>query len=217
LSPSSIAPSTIVAAASHDVLDLEVTTLSHAIILAEAKADDCELRLRRALSTDDKLEIAALELDIANLEQDARYFAGEKSPLVKELASANASADSFKARLEKLSGEFQVLMSKHAGERAEFGDAMVRQRRMMDPIVLKLGHYKRAIGVLLAMSEREGMQFEVAVVFAQCLRASGVHLGAVGMDTQRLSMLWDFVAAGQGSGCAVQPQQTRRGFGLVMG
>jgi hypothetical protein len=152
LSPSSIAPSTIVAAASHDVLYLQVTTLSHAIILADAKADDCELRLRRALSTDDKLEIAALELDVANLEQDTRYFAGEKSPLVKELASA----DSFKARLEKLSGEFQVLMSKHAGERAEFGDAMVRQRRMMDPIVLKLGHYKRAIevGVQCSLSRR---------------------------------------------------------------
>ena len=191
------------ARAARSASDLEVTTLSYAIIIADAKADDCELRLRRALSTDDNLEIAALELDVVNLEEDAKAFAGEKVALAKDLASANATADGFKTRLGKLSREYQVLLSKHAGERAELEDAMVRQRRMMGPIVLELGHYKHAVGILLGMSEREGMQLEVAVAFTQCLRVSGVHLGAVGIDAQRLSVLSDFVAARQGSGCAV--------------
>jgi predicted nucleic acid-binding Zn-ribbon protein len=124
------------------------------------------MRLQRALSTDDKREIAALEIDIAILETDMQDLTDEKTALATDLARANTSWDGIKTGLEKLGGEYHALETKHPEERSKLEQAAVKQRRLTDAIALELADYKHAVGVLIAMSEREGMQLDVAVALA---------------------------------------------------
>jgi hypothetical protein len=195
--------------------DEEVTTLSQNLIEAETKVEILQNKLDTALTTDDKREIAALELDLASADDENKDLQSEVKNLEIYLAHEKANATSFKERLQKLSGEYQDVKVSHEKELSAVESQKSKLQSVIDALVLESLPYKKLLETLFSMSEASGDQLTLAVAFARYLHADGVSLAALGIDKRRMDMLWEYVQAGQGEWCGVQPQRVERGFRAV--
>jgi hypothetical protein len=69
--------------------------------------------------------------------------------------------------------------------------------------------------VVFALGEKTGDDLVVGVASVVAMKKCGVDVVALGVDEQRLVLLWEFVLGGQGVHLGFQPQQDAvRGFRL---
>lgn len=122
--------------------DEEVTSLSEALMIAGAKLEAIQEQLDKALNTDDKREIAALELDLASAADEIRYHKSEIKNLNIAITQEKSSNNSNKDRWQTLSGKDQDLKLTHANDLSKIKISKPTKSPPSDPKVKIPTHHQ---------------------------------------------------------------------------
>jgi hypothetical protein len=171
-------------------------------LLLESRAASDRLKyphLNRLTSSKD-VEIARHISTIAGLETD--------------LKGTRAQANYADARILDLRGRLGDAKAAHRQDVEGLKASALAREAELGAAVGLLGKYQAAMDVLFALGCGTGDGPVVAVAFARAMRGWGVDVVALGVDEQRVDLLWEFVVEGQRADAAVQPQNALKGFRL---
>jgi hypothetical protein len=125
------------------------------------------------------------------------------SSLQKDLTGTRSLATYLEARTLSLCGKLSSSKEAHKQEIVALRTSAVARSQDLLRVSGLLGKYVAAFEVLFLLGERTGEELTVAVAFVWAMKICGVDVVALGVDKQRVTLLWDFVLAGQGGAFGV--------------